>query len=79
MGHYPAYSWFSLAFVLCLLLGILAVTVTDTIELFRVALVGYLAVALILTSCSANILVYTSNRVQQLAAAGFVLLAAVDV
>lgn len=78
-GHYPVYAWFTLAFTLCLLLGILAVTVTDTAELFQVALMGYLAVALILTSCSVNTLIYTSNSVQQLAAAGFMLLAVADV
>jgi SHO1 osmosensor len=65
--------------MLCLIVGILVVIVSDTTENYHVAIVGFLAVGLILTSSSVNSLLYTSNMAKQAAAAGFMVLSAVNV
>jgi SHO1 osmosensor len=65
--------------MLCLMVGIFAAIVSDTTENYHVAIVGFLAVGLILTSSSVNSLLYTSNMAKQAAAAGFMVLSIVNV
>jgi SHO1 osmosensor len=65
--------------MLCLIVGIFVVIVSDTTENYHVAIVGFLAVGLILTSSSVNSLLYTSNMAKQAAAAGFMVLSIVNV
>jgi len=76
---YPNYCWFSVAFMLCLIVGIFAVIASDTTEEYHVAIVGFLAAGLILTTSSVNNLLYTSNAAKQAAASGFVVLSIVNV
>lgn len=76
---YPNYCWFSVAFMLCLICGIFAAIVTNTTDDYQVAIVGFLAAGLILTTSSVNNLLYTSDVARQAAAAGFLVLSIVDV
>jgi SHO1 osmosensor len=76
---YPNYCWLSVAFMLLLIFGIFAAIVSDTTEVYRVAIVGFLAASLILTTSSVNNLLYTSDVARQTAAAGFVVLSILDV
>jgi SHO1 osmosensor len=65
--------------MLCLIIGVFTVIVSDTTENYHVAIVGFLASGLILTSSSVNSLLYSSNIAKQAAAAGFMLLSIVNV
>ena len=65
--------------MLCLIVGIIAAIVTDTTECYHMAIIGFLAAGLILTSSSADGLLYTSNSAKQAAAAGFIVLTTVNV
>lgn len=76
---YPNYSWFSVAYMLCLILGISATIASHTTHHYHVAIVGFLAVGIVLTSASANNLMYTSNHSKETAAAGFILLSIMNV
>jgi SHO1 osmosensor len=76
---YPNYSWFTIAFMFCIILGIFVVIVSNTAHDYHVAVVGFLAAGLILTSSSVNELIYTSSHVQETAAAGFILLSIANV
>jgi SHO1 osmosensor len=65
--------------MLCLIIGIFVVVASDTTQTYHVAIVGFLASGLILTSSSVNSLIYSSNGAKEAAAAGFILLSMVDV
>jgi SHO1 osmosensor len=68
-----------MAYMFCLILGIFIVIASDTTHDYHVAVVGFLAAGIILTSSSANDLMYTSNTAREAAAAGFILLSVVNV
>jgi hypothetical protein len=55
------------------------VVASDTTQTYHVAVVGYLAAGLLLTTSSVNALVYSSNGAREAAAAGFILLSMVAV
>jgi SHO1 osmosensor len=76
---YPNYSWFSIAFMFCLIVGIFVIIVSGTAHDYHVAIIGFLAAGLILTSSSGNDLIYTSDRAKEAAAAGFILLSIANV
>lgn len=76
---YPNYSWFSIVYMLCLILGIFIAIASDAAHDYHVAIVGFLAAGIILTSSSASNLMYTSNHARETAAAGFILLSIVNV
>lgn len=65
--------------MLCLIFGIFAAIISNTTEDYHVAIVGFLAVGLVLTTSSVNNLLYTSDVARQGAAAGFIVLSIVDV
>lgn len=59
--------------------GIFVVVASDTTQTYNVAIVGYLACGLVLTTSSVNALVYSTNGAREAAAAGFILLSMVTV
>jgi SHO1 osmosensor len=65
--------------MLCLIIGIFVVVASDTTPTYHVAIVGFLAAGLVLTSVSVNDLIYYSNSPKQAASAGFILLSMVIV
>ncbi|KAF7853282.1 uncharacterized protein EAF02_011936 [Botrytis sinoallii] len=76
---FPNYSWFTIAYMLCCILGIFVVIASDTTQTYHVAIVGFLATGLVLTSSSVNSLIYSSNGAKEAAAAGHILLSMVAI
>jgi hypothetical protein len=76
---FPNYSWFAVAYMLCLIIGIFIVIASDSVQTYYVALVGYLACGLVLTSSSVNSLVYSPHGTREATAAGHILLSMVNV
>ncbi|KAJ6164528.1 hypothetical protein N7470_003200 [Penicillium chermesinum] len=74
---YPNLNWWAISFMFCVILGILVTFATDTCNVYGVAIVGYLGCGLVLTSISANNLIYGKQGAQQAGGAGFILLAMV--
>ena len=63
--------------MLFMIAGVFVVVAADVIQTYHVALVGYLACGLVLTTSSVNNLLYTFSGARQAAAAGFMLLSMV--
>ncbi|KAJ5609595.1 hypothetical protein N7528_010162 [Penicillium herquei] len=76
---YPNYDWWADCYTFCLIVGLIITFGTDTCNVYGVAIVGYLAVGLVLCSTSANNLIYSSLGSEQAAGAGFILLSMVMV
>lgn len=76
---YPNYSWWANCYMFCVIVGLTVVFGTDTCNVYGVAIVGYLGCGLVLTSLSANNLVYLEQGAMQAAGAGFILLSMVIV
>lgn len=55
------------------------VIASDTTQTYHVAIVGFLACGLVLTSSSVNSLIYSSNGAKEACAAGHILLSMVNV
>jgi SHO1 osmosensor len=78
-NDFPTYTWFTVVFYAFVIPGVFLVVASDTTQTYHVAIVGYLACGLVLTSSSVNVLVYSSNGAKEASAAGFILLAMVTV
>lgn len=76
---FPTFSWWSVVFMLFVIAGVMVVVAADAAQTYHIALVGYLACGLVLTSSSVNALVYSSSAAREAAAAGFILLSMVNV
>ncbi|KAE8381434.1 high osmolarity signaling protein sho1 [Aspergillus bertholletiae] len=76
---YPTYSWWGVAYSLCIILGMTFVFGTDTGSVYSVAIVGYLSAGMVITTLGVNSLVYRSDSASQAAGAGFILMSMVIV
>ncbi|KAG9237935.1 high osmolarity signaling protein sho1 [Amylocarpus encephaloides] len=76
---FPNYSWFAIAYMLCAIIGVFVVIASDTTQTYHVAIVGYLACGLVLTSSSVNSTIYSSNGAKEATAAGHILLSMVNI
>lgn len=76
---FPTYSWWSVIFYFFLIIGVFVVVASDTTQTYHVAVVGYLACGLVLSTSSVNGLVYSSNGAKEAAGAGFILLSMVTI
>lgn len=65
--------------MLCCIIGVFVVVASDTTQTYHVAIVGYLACGLVLTSSSVNGLIYTNDKAKEATAAGHILLSMVNV
>lgn len=65
--------------MLCCIVAVFVVIASDTTQTYHVAIVGYLACGLVLTSSSVNSLIYSSNGAKEATAAGHILLSMVNV
>lgn len=61
------------------IIGVFVVIASNTIQTYHVAVVGFLAAGLVLTTSSVNSLVYSSEGAKEAAAAGHILLSMVAV
>ncbi|KAK0250758.1 Transmembrane osmosensor [Friedmanniomyces endolithicus] len=78
-GEYPNYSWWALAYMFCVIIGIIVATGFDAIHTYHVAIVGFLAAGMVFTTSSVNSLIYWSNGSKEAAAAGFILMSMVSI
>ncbi|KAK3934909.1 high osmolarity signaling protein SHO1 [Diplogelasinospora grovesii] len=78
-GNFPTYTWWAVVFYFFLIGGVFVVVASDATQTYHVAIVGYLACGLVLSTSSVNGLVYSSNGAKEAAAAGFILLAMVTI
>jgi SHO1 osmosensor len=76
---FPSYTWWTIVFTFFLIGGVFVVVASDTIQTYHVAVVGYLAVSLVLTTSSVNSLVFSPDGSREAAAAGFILLSMVSI
>jgi len=76
---FPAYTWWTVVYMLFVIIGIFVTVASDSTNIYSVAIVGYLACGLVLTTSSVNALVYSPNGAREAAAAGFILLSMVTV
>lgn len=65
--------------MLCNIVGITVVFATNSVNHYNLAIVGYLAAALVMTTSAVNSLIYQSEASMQAAAAGFILLSVIVV
>jgi SHO1 osmosensor len=65
--------------MLCNIVGITAVFATNSVNHYQLAIVGYLAAGLVMTTSAVNSLIYQSEAAMQAAAAGFILLSIIVV
>ncbi|KAH8662374.1 high osmolarity signaling protein SHO1 [Xylariales sp. PMI_506] len=76
---FPAFSWWTIVYSLFTIGGVTIVVAADAVQTYHIAIVGYLACGLVLTASSVNALVYSSDASREAAAAGFILLAMVEI
>lgn len=76
---FPNYSWFAIAYMFCCIVGVFLVVASDMIQTYHIAIVGFLACGLVLTSSSVNSLIYSSNGAKEAVAAGHILLSMVNI
>lgn len=76
---FPTYSWWTVVYYFFVIAGVFVVVASDAIQTYHVAVTGYLAAGLVLTTSSVNGLVYSSNGAKEAAAAGFILLSMVTI
>lgn len=76
-GSYPNYSWWAIAYSICVIVGITVVFASDSGHIYNVAIVGYLAAGLVFTTLAPNTLLYQKEPAAQAAGAGFILLSMV--
>ncbi|KAK5123716.1 High osmolarity signaling protein sho1b [Meristemomyces frigidus] len=77
--EYPNYSWWALAYMFCVIVGVVVAVAADAVDTYHVAMVGFLAAGLVFTTSSVNSLIYWSDRSKEAAAAGFILLSMVSI
>ncbi|PKS09511.1 hypothetical protein jhhlp_004128 [Lomentospora prolificans] len=77
--NFPPFAWWSIVYIFFLIIGIFVIVASDTIQTYHVAVVGYLAAGLILSSSSVNFLIFNSLGSFQATAAGFILLSMVQI
>jgi SHO1 osmosensor len=76
---FPKYSWWTVVYYFFVVAGVFVIVASDSAQTYQVAVVGYLAAGLVLTTSSVNGLVYSDNGAKEAAAAGFILLSMVTV
>ncbi|KAK4186353.1 hypothetical protein QBC35DRAFT_273511 [Podospora australis] len=77
--EFPLYTWWVVVFHFFLVVGIFFVIASDSAQTYHVAIVGYLACGLVLSTSSVNGMIYSGNGAKEAAAAGFILLSMVTI
>ncbi|KAI9745363.1 MAG: Transmembrane osmosensor [Candelina submexicana] len=76
---YPNFAWWTIVYLFFCIVGVIIVVASDAVHVYNVAVVGFLAAALVFTSSSVNTLVYSPNAAEEAAAAGYILLAMISI
>ncbi|KAI0172605.1 hypothetical protein GGR52DRAFT_415335 [Hypoxylon sp. FL1284] len=77
--RFQTYNWFTIVFMLPVIIGVFVVVASNSVQTYHVAIVGYLACGLVSTASSINTLIYSSQGSREAAAAGFILLTMVNI
>ncbi|KAF2858951.1 high osmolarity signaling protein SHO1B [Piedraia hortae CBS 480.64] len=78
-NQYPNYSWWALAYMFCVIIGVATAIGMNAVYTYHVAIVGFLAAGLVFTTSSVNSLIYWAQGAKEAAAAGFILLSMVSI
>lgn len=76
---FPNFAWWTLVYMLGLIIGVIITVATNSIATYHVAIVGFLAAGLVFTTSSVNSLIYYPEGSKEAGAAGFILLSMVAV
>lgn len=68
------FNWWAVVYDLFVILGVFVIVASDTIHTYHVALTGYCACGISMTSLAVHNLIYSDKAAQQASAAGFILL-----
>ena len=74
---FPNFAWWSLVYMLGVIIGVFVGVSTNSIQTYNVAIVGFLSAGLVFTTSSVNSLIYWSDGAKEAGAAGFILLSMV--
>ncbi|KAH7037261.1 high osmolarity signaling protein SHO1 [Microdochium trichocladiopsis] len=76
---FQSFTWWAVVYMLFEVIGVTVVIAADAIQTYHVAIVGYVACGLVLTTSAVNSVIYSSIGARQAASAGFILLSVVNV
>ncbi|KOS21250.1 High osmolarity signaling protein SHO1 [Escovopsis weberi] len=76
-NSFPKFAWWAVIYSFFLIVGIFFVVASDSVQTYHVAVTGYLAGGMVLTTSSVNSLVYSKSGAREAAAAGFILLSVI--
>jgi SHO1 osmosensor len=76
---FPKFPWWAVIYSLFQNIGIFVVVASDSIQTYHVAISSYVSAGLVLASSSVNVVIYSNYGSRQAVAAGFILLAMIDV
>ncbi|AOA60492.1 GQ67_02403T0 [Komagataella phaffii] len=77
-GSFPKLTWWGIVFELFVILFLAVLYIVDDIQPHRLSIVGFLAIATVYTTNSANSLVYSNTSAKNCAAAGSILLSMIN-
>ncbi len=78
-SNFAHFAWWTVIFELFVIIGVALTVLSDSVDVYRLALVGFLASALTFTTSTANTLIYSSRPAEEAAAAGHIFLSIVNV
>uniref|UniRef100_A0A060T6S2 High osmolarity signaling protein SHO1 n=1 Tax=Blastobotrys adeninivorans TaxID=409370 RepID=A0A060T6S2_BLAAD len=78
-GKFPPFTWWGIVFQFLVIVGVIYAVGCSVLELYRVPLVAYLAVATVYTTNSTNNFVWNSTGADAAVAAGHILLSIINI
>ncbi|KAI9804389.1 MAG: Transmembrane osmosensor [Sarcosagium campestre] len=76
---FPNYVWWTNVYMLFCIIGVLLAVASGSVQTYHVAIVGFMAAGLVLTSSAVQAFVYSSDAAREAAAAGHILLAMITI
>ncbi|KZF23042.1 high osmolarity signaling protein SHO1 [Xylona heveae TC161] len=76
---FPNFGWWAVVYMFFCILGVAIAVASDAIHTYHVAIVGFLAAGLVLTSSVVNNLVYSPDAGMEAVAAGHILLSMISI
>jgi len=76
---FPHFAWWAIVYELGCIIGVIVVVGYDTIDAYRVALVGFLAAALSFTTSITNTLIYSPRASDEAVASGHLFLSIINI
>ncbi|KAF1979069.1 hypothetical protein BU23DRAFT_193977 [Bimuria novae-zelandiae CBS 107.79] len=75
----PPFAWWTLVYMLFSIVGVAVTVASDSERTYHVAIVGFTAAGIVLSSSAVNALVYSPVAANEAAAAGFILLSMITI